>query len=766
VLPLPALSRVAWLVVLLGLAGCVAEPAHVPAPVAVSGRFATPAEADDSQDEVHVTLGGLVADWQRDGEWLVSPPLAVPVGVQRVGALLELADGAQVPRLEAQVLQDGKTLAPWQLLRTTWSEGALQVQIVQFALRGTAAQVRVRADEVDRLVKLQWNATVPAPTADSGDALVAAYEQKKGALTASLDGLGIVTRTQWQARPTKCTDKDGKARYRLAIHHTETPSDHPAQRVRAIQAFHMDARGWCDIGYHFLVGADGTLYEGRPYDLLGAHVGGQNSGNLGISFIGCFHTKGCDAMPPTTPPAVMLDSAARLLGTLRELEGIALSRATVKGHRDHQGASTDCPGDNLYAKIDQLIAQGQKVTLKSPAGTVTPDPPKPTPDPPKPATCAELGCGLCSPGGGCQWCASKGTCQDGSGVCAWHGYVGVTTCWPTLWPCTTGSCWNPKQDLAKCGGFTVDEDFSSGQYNVHRYWTQLPAGAPITLTLQRTAGTWAPALIVTDQAGKLVAGGDVASLHPQVQVTAAVSGRTGDAATVTLVAKQDTAAFLLVTSWGALDAGFFGKIPTDAKYHLTASQPCAAPTPPSGSAGLSAVHAGLTQAGMQIPRAGLANATLQSVFGLTTEPYGTSATYAGLAWVQGKVSEFGGPKDTGVTPTETGSISGEKLRALNDPLDPDAKTLAANPGQYFYLAMRFDYQPAGKAWWKTARLIVANPKNGKAVVVRPVDWGPNVSTKRVGDLAPEVRKELGLQTDDDALFAFAKPGSALGIVAK
>ena len=153
------------------------------------------------------------------------------------------------------------------------------------------------------------------------------------------------------------------------------------------------------------------------------------------------------------------------------------------------------------------------------------------------------------------------------------------------------------------------------------------------------------------------------------------------------------------------------------------------------------------------------------VFGLTTEPYGKPVTSSGWAFVQGTISEFGGPQDTGVTATETGAISGEVLRKLNDPLKPSAAVLAAKPEAYYYLAMRFNYQPAGKSWWQQARVLIVNPKTGAAVVVRPVDWGPAVATQRIGDLSPQSRVDLGLQTDDLAWFAFAKPGTPLGKLA-
>jgi hypothetical protein len=47
--------------------------------------------------------------------------------------------------------------------------------------------------------------------------------------------------------------------------------------ARGIQDWHISGNGWCDIGYSFLVGGDGNVYEGRGWDEIGAHTGGFNS---------------------------------------------------------------------------------------------------------------------------------------------------------------------------------------------------------------------------------------------------------------------------------------------------------------------------------------------------------------------------------------------------------------------------------------------------------------------------------------------------------
>lgn len=59
-------------------------------------------------------------------------------------------------------------------------------------------------------------------------------------------------------------------------------------RTFSIEAIRKDhkARGFEDIGYHKVIDVDGTVYDGRPLNKVGAHVEGHNTGNLGICLIG------------------------------------------------------------------------------------------------------------------------------------------------------------------------------------------------------------------------------------------------------------------------------------------------------------------------------------------------------------------------------------------------------------------------------------------------------------------------------------------------
>jgi len=110
--------------------------------------------------------------------------------------------------------------------------------------------------------------------------------------------------------------------------------------MRNIQAYHMDNRGWSDIGYSFLVGEDGKVYEGRGWSRVGAHTSGYNSVAIAVSFIGDFTSR--------NPNEQAMQAAKDLLdcGVRR---GYLRSTYELFGHRD--GGCTACPGNTLYPTI-------------------------------------------------------------------------------------------------------------------------------------------------------------------------------------------------------------------------------------------------------------------------------------------------------------------------------------------------------------------------------------------------------------------------------
>lgn len=91
----------------------------------------------------------------------------------------------------------------------------------------------------------------------------------------------MVSRDEWLAQPPNDVLADLILPVnRVIITHTATDScETQAQctlRVRLMQTYHMESKNWDDIGYNFMVGGDGDVYEGRGWDKQGAHTKGKS----------------------------------------------------------------------------------------------------------------------------------------------------------------------------------------------------------------------------------------------------------------------------------------------------------------------------------------------------------------------------------------------------------------------------------------------------------------------------------------------------------
>ncbi len=162
----------------------------------------------------------------------------------------------------------------------------------------------------------------------------------------------VLTRLGWHAHPRRGSAQ-GITPYRITVHHTQGHMSHgeaeTAREVRGIQEFHMGPeRGWNDIGYHFLIDGDGRVAEGRPTNVLGAHAGGANAGNIGISLMGNFDVE--------QPAPAQIDSLERLAAYLAMKYDIPVLRpGYLEGHYHH--TETDCPGRYLKVRLAELRAK-------------------------------------------------------------------------------------------------------------------------------------------------------------------------------------------------------------------------------------------------------------------------------------------------------------------------------------------------------------------------------------------------------------------------
>lgn len=120
---------------------------------------------------------------------------------------------------------------------------------------------------------------------------------------------------------------------KLVVHCSATPANRDIG-VADIRVWHR-AKGWRDVGYHYVIRRDGTVEKGRADTAIGAHVEGHNNGSLGICLVGGVKP---DMTAETNFTAAQYASLAELLNTLTG----RYPKARVCGHRD---LSPDRNGD-------------------------------------------------------------------------------------------------------------------------------------------------------------------------------------------------------------------------------------------------------------------------------------------------------------------------------------------------------------------------------------------------------------------------------------
>lgn len=71
---------------------------------------------------------------------------------------------------------------------------------------------------------------------------------------------------------------------KIILHCSATPE---GKEITAseIRRWHKQ-KGWKDIGYHYVVHLDGSIHEGRPEEIPGAHCAGHNKDSIGVCYIG------------------------------------------------------------------------------------------------------------------------------------------------------------------------------------------------------------------------------------------------------------------------------------------------------------------------------------------------------------------------------------------------------------------------------------------------------------------------------------------------
>lgn len=108
--------------------------------------------------------------------------------------------------------------------------------------------------------------------------------------------LSYISRSGWNAAiPTLVERFYGPAPY-VIIHHSYLPgacetSTECVKAMKDMQKYHQEVQKWNDIGYSFAVGGDGLVYQGRGFNVIGAHAPSYNDKSVGICVIGDWRCK-------------------------------------------------------------------------------------------------------------------------------------------------------------------------------------------------------------------------------------------------------------------------------------------------------------------------------------------------------------------------------------------------------------------------------------------------------------------------------------------
>lgn len=128
----------------------------------------------------------------------------------------------------------------------------------------------------------------------------------------------------------------------IIIHCSATPEGKNFT-VDDVRKWHVEERGWSDIGYHFVIHLDGTIRKGRPIEIAGAHCRGKNERSVGICYIGGMDADNVKPKDTRTP-----QQQQALLALIQQLQH-DYGAMSIHGHNEF--ANKACPSFNVQTEL-------------------------------------------------------------------------------------------------------------------------------------------------------------------------------------------------------------------------------------------------------------------------------------------------------------------------------------------------------------------------------------------------------------------------------
>lgn len=130
----------------------------------------------------------------------------------------------------------------------------------------------------------------------------------------------------------------------ITIHCAATPEGRDI-KPKTVDQWGHDRYG--QSSYHYIIGLDGTWIAPLKHIKKGAHVGGHNTDNLGICYVGGMDAKMIDAKDTRT--TAQKRAMRTIIRTLREKYG---EDVIVRGHRDWPNVHKDCPSFDVQEWLE------------------------------------------------------------------------------------------------------------------------------------------------------------------------------------------------------------------------------------------------------------------------------------------------------------------------------------------------------------------------------------------------------------------------------
>ncbi|WP_073059109.1 family 10 glycosylhydrolase [Fodinibius roseus] len=133
---------------------------------------------------------------------------------------------------------------------------------------------------------------------------------------------------------------------KITLHHSGssepfTADEDPVDRLQGLYNWGKEERNWWDVPYHYLIGLDGTIFEGRDSRYAGdTNTPYHTRGNLLISVMGNYNIQ--------EPTQAQIEAITDLMAWSAKKYDLPVDH--IYGH--YNWADTSCPGSNLRSYLE------------------------------------------------------------------------------------------------------------------------------------------------------------------------------------------------------------------------------------------------------------------------------------------------------------------------------------------------------------------------------------------------------------------------------